>query len=220
MPKRTASTVRRTQQRGDERSRAQLDAAAALFVEKGFEATSLDDVISRAGGSRTTLYRRFGDKDGLFRAMMEEHCNRIQADMAIVLDSCADPSHEDCERRLTRVGMHIMVTLLDPKTVAILHALASEAKRVPDIAQAFLDAGPGKSISKVSEYLRVHSGHKLMSDQCDAAAEAFFGLVLGPMLLRRLLLPAEAISMSEAEKHVQQAVTLFLGGYLALRKDQ
>ena len=49
-----------------------LEAALELFVEKGFAATRLEDVASRAGVSKGTLYLYFENKDALFKAVVQE----------------------------------------------------------------------------------------------------------------------------------------------------
>jgi TetR/AcrR family transcriptional regulator len=58
--------------RDAERSRsALLSAAEELFAERGFAATSLGDVASRAGLSRGTPNYFFGSKDALYAAVLE-----------------------------------------------------------------------------------------------------------------------------------------------------
>lgn len=51
--------------RGTQRRQAILSAATDLFMEHGFEGTSLDMVIERAGGSRRSIYQYFDNKEGL-----------------------------------------------------------------------------------------------------------------------------------------------------------
>lgn len=51
---------------------AVLDAAAACIQRKGFDNTSLEEVAAEAGVSRTTLYRRFGSRENLFKALLNE----------------------------------------------------------------------------------------------------------------------------------------------------
>ena len=77
MPDGDAAVARPVGPRGEARRRALLDAAARLFVTKGFEKTTLRDLVEAAGGSRATIYELFGDKAGLFRAMMEESNRRV-----------------------------------------------------------------------------------------------------------------------------------------------
>ncbi|WP_242124124.1 TetR/AcrR family transcriptional regulator [Sphingobium sp. Sx8-8] len=47
-----------------------LDAAAVCVNRKGFDNTSLEEVAAEAGVSRTTLYRRFGNRESLFAALL------------------------------------------------------------------------------------------------------------------------------------------------------
>lgn len=47
-----------------------LDAAARCIDRKGFDNTSLEEVAAEAGVSRTTLYRRYGNRDSLFTALL------------------------------------------------------------------------------------------------------------------------------------------------------
>lgn len=67
----------RLTERGRQRRRAMLDAATQAFLEHGFEGTTLDMVIERAGGSRGTLYSSFGGKEGLFAAVIAHMIEEI-----------------------------------------------------------------------------------------------------------------------------------------------
>ncbi|MFT2621799.1 TetR/AcrR family transcriptional regulator, partial [Escherichia coli] len=49
-----------------------LEAALALFVEKGFAATRLDDVAERAGLSKAAIYLYFEDKTALFQGVVRQ----------------------------------------------------------------------------------------------------------------------------------------------------
>src|SRR5436190_21484911 len=66
------SALGRAEGRGASRRRAILDAAAALFLERGFADTSVGDVVKRSGGSLATLYSLFGSKEGFFEALVGE----------------------------------------------------------------------------------------------------------------------------------------------------
>ena len=56
--------------RGELRRAAFLKAAEAVFLEYGYEASSMAEIVRRAGGSLSTLYLQFGDKEGLYRAVL------------------------------------------------------------------------------------------------------------------------------------------------------
>ena len=57
--------------RGQERRLALLLCATDLFLEKGYDAVSLDDIVNHAGGSKTSIYKYFGNKEGLFTAICD-----------------------------------------------------------------------------------------------------------------------------------------------------
>src|SRR3546814_20700747 len=54
--------------RGELRTERFLDAAMDAFIEKGYRRPSLGEIVRQAGGSMSTLYRAFGDKEGLAHA--------------------------------------------------------------------------------------------------------------------------------------------------------
>ena len=62
----------RWERRKDARPAELLAAALALFVEKGYAATRLEDVAARAGVSKGTLYLYFDNKEALFKAVVQE----------------------------------------------------------------------------------------------------------------------------------------------------
>ena len=59
-----------------------LDAALVEFDRHGFRKVTLDDVARRAGVSRTTIYRRFANRDELVSAVMDRENARLFADIA------------------------------------------------------------------------------------------------------------------------------------------
>jgi AcrR family transcriptional regulator len=68
-----------------------LDAAVAEFEQHGFRRVALDDVARRARVSRTTIYRRFTNKDELVAAVIERENVRLFADIAVELLKQAGP---------------------------------------------------------------------------------------------------------------------------------
>ena len=55
-----------------------LEAAARVLAERGAEGTSIDAVACRAGVGKGTIFRRFGDRSGLFQALLDEHLRAFQ----------------------------------------------------------------------------------------------------------------------------------------------
>jgi AcrR family transcriptional regulator len=55
-----------------------LEAAVRVLAERGAEGTSIDAVACAAGVGKGTIFRRFGDRSGLFQALMDEHLRAFQ----------------------------------------------------------------------------------------------------------------------------------------------
>jgi AcrR family transcriptional regulator len=66
----------------DQSTEAILDAALVEFDQHGIRRVALDDVARRAGVSRTTIYRRFANKDDLVSAVMDRENLRLFNDIA------------------------------------------------------------------------------------------------------------------------------------------
>src|SRR6478752_1476614 len=77
----------------DPTSEAILDAAVVEFEQHGFRRVALDDVARRAGVSRTTIYRRFGNKDELIAAVIERENVALFSDIANELKQAGPQSN-------------------------------------------------------------------------------------------------------------------------------
>ena len=65
---------------------AVLDRAMETFWRRGYEATSIDDLVAATGVKRGSLYNAFGDKEGLFLAAFERYRQRVLTPIADALD--------------------------------------------------------------------------------------------------------------------------------------
>lgn len=70
-----------------------LDAALAEFDRHGIRRVALDDVARRAGVSRTTIYRRFANRDDLVAAVMDRENARLFVDIAAELKTARPQSN-------------------------------------------------------------------------------------------------------------------------------
>ena len=56
-----------------------LDRATDLFWEKGYESTSMQDLVETMGIGRASLYDTFGSKQELFAEVLERYADRLEA---------------------------------------------------------------------------------------------------------------------------------------------
>jgi TetR/AcrR family transcriptional regulator, mexJK operon transcriptional repressor len=117
--------------RGD-RKLAIIEAAESLFLEQGYDRTSLAAIIARSGGSLATVYDLFGNKQGLLRAVVERRRDEAMVkigDVACNLESCAE--------MLRVFGCRLYDHMTAPTTIAMKRMVIAEALRDPGFGRAF-----------------------------------------------------------------------------------
>lgn len=124
-------------------------AALALFVEKGFAATKLDDVAARAGVSKGTLYLYFDSKEALFKAVIQEGVvPAIEAGEALL------DEHDDPGVLLRAILRGWWERIGNTELGGIPKLMMSEARNFPDLAvfydQAVIQRGLGLVRAAVS----------------------------------------------------------------------
>ena len=67
----------RARMTGGERRHQLIDIARTLFAERGYEATSVEEVAARAGVSKPVVYEHFGGKEGLYAVVVDREMNQL-----------------------------------------------------------------------------------------------------------------------------------------------
>src|SRR5438270_9016148 len=67
----------RVRMTGRERREQLLDVGRALFAEKGFEATSIEEIAAKAGVSKPVVYEHFGGKEGLYAVVVDRETSQL-----------------------------------------------------------------------------------------------------------------------------------------------
>ncbi|MGW1676400.1 TetR family transcriptional regulator [Saccharopolyspora sp. NPDC002376] len=62
---------------GKERRQQLLDVARALFAEKGFDGTSIEEIAHRAGVSKPVVYEHFGGKEGVYAVVVDREMRNL-----------------------------------------------------------------------------------------------------------------------------------------------
>jgi AcrR family transcriptional regulator len=190
----------------DERkSEAILEAATALFAEKGI-AASMEEIARRAGVSKQTLYNRYSSKADIGRALAERRSDLITAP----LRSGGDP-----EAVLTALASAMLEKVFGADAGNSLRGVALMAPQAPDLAEAVYHAGPGESLRRLALWLadRDRSGDLRVPDP-DLAAEMFTGMVLGYGHLR-LFMGIEGPPASDNDRRAREAAQRFLKAFAA-----
>jgi AcrR family transcriptional regulator len=191
--------------RGEQRRAAILDAAKAVFVEHGYANATLDEVIRRSGGSRATLYKHFGDKEGLFAAIVADICAEIVAPLE------KSASRREPQAVLMAFGRAFMAGLMEPSGLALYRVLIGEAARFPELAEAVYRAGPSAAAEQLATHLRRWITEKrIRPTDPDLAARQFLEIIKGDLHFRALLRLDPAPTQAEIDDCVRAGVRLFL----------
>ncbi len=193
--------------RGEARREKFMQTAAEVFMECGYAGASVNEIVRRAGGSLSTLYRLFGNKLGLFEAVFakktEEVFSPFEEDGVWT---------DDVEASLRAFGRHIQARLLQDDAVGIFRLVVSERGEDREKIQSFfLEHGPRRGQRLLAGYLadQVGKGH-LRAIDCEMAAAQFIDMTRAPFFYP--LLFGQRPSPAEAERGLEQALALFLDG--------
>jgi AcrR family transcriptional regulator len=191
-----------------------LQAAAEVFFEQGYAATSIDAIIERAGGSKRNIYSEFGNKEGLFSAIVTENADRVLSTLAI-----EEIEGHDLRETLTDFGQHLMSGYMSPTLIGIYRMAVTEANRFPDLVRSFYDEGPGRATSQLAQVLELAKERgEIRADDCQRAAGHFVGMIRDNLHLQVILGLRRPPPDKEMRAAVASAVELFLNGVRSGRR--
>ena len=191
-----------------------VEAAADAFFDRGFAATSIEQVAAAAGVSKVTVYARFGDKRGLFTAAVERECEKMRGQF----DVPAMP-HGSVRDRLRTIGEAMMAFLSRPEMVQFERRIAAETEAEPAIGAAFLAAGPHRMKQAFTAFLTAMvAAGELELDDPELAAEQFASMCKGMGDLdRRFGAPPDPVRDAQ---RIAGAVEVFCRAYAADNCDR
>lgn len=187
------------------RSRALILAAAHdHFVRHGYIGTNVDLVAEAAGVAKRTVYNIYGDKETLFRAVVDEAIGIAEQFSRDLCDQIAADGLENVAAELIRA-------VLGPRVLPLRRMLIGEQARFPDLARAYYDRAPGLVMQTFAAYLDTRTD--LAIDDTALAAEHLAFLILGAPL-DRALFDASAIP-TDLDARARAGVATFLRAYAA-----
>ena len=202
-------TVAGTNQR-DRRREAILDAAETLFLDQGFERTSLAQVVGRSRGSLATLYELFGNKQGLLHAIAARW-----RDEAVSEDADA-PQGLSNAQMLRLFARRQLAKMNSPRSIALMKMVFSESLRDSDFAaQTYRDLHLPVLEELTALFTEWTAAGGASIDAPDAAARYFLSLTAGDSVLGKLFGVEEG---HMAEEEVDWRVDKFLDQFEIARR--
>ena len=186
-----------------------LDCALDLFLENGFERTSIDAIAAAAGMAKRTIYARYEDKTSLFKAALQ----RAIAVWIVPVDALDRADTGSLEDTLLAAGRILVANLMSPAGLRLLRLTNAESGRMPEIGAYNVEQGTKPTIDWLAALFRRRLGDRIADGDALAAAEAFLHLVVGGPAIDA----AWGVRRDDAavDRHTRFAVRLFLHGLLA-----
>ncbi|WP_202613576.1 TetR/AcrR family transcriptional regulator [Ornithinimicrobium cerasi] len=96
---------------GPQRRQQLVSVGRALFAEKGFEGTSVEEIAAKAGVSKPVIYEHFGGKEGLYAVVVDRE---IQALLGQITDALTE--HEGNARALLEAAALALLNYIETST--------------------------------------------------------------------------------------------------------
>ena len=202
-------------EKGRKRYELIVKTALDLFLKNGYEKTNLSDIVAISGGSLASIYTFFENKEGLFKAIIEQEIDSLISEIDEKIDLKISHSLEDF---LTKFATIIFSIICTKKSISLGRIMMSEgSKNGGKLGRAFLDQILNKIDHVLINFFERDEIRAQLSPKFPAkfAAKSFMQSVIGVYYYNALLLNEEPkLGKKEREEHVALCVELFLNGII------
>jgi TetR/AcrR family transcriptional regulator, mexJK operon transcriptional repressor len=189
--------------------KAQLIICAArdAFLEKGYDGVSMDEVASRAGVAKQTVYARYASKDALFLAVAES----LQGRMLSAVSATAPWPIRD---RLEQIARELLDLVLDPSTLSLSRIALGASYRFPTLGHSIYGARINELHAVLADIFEQSAKDGYLAvDNPTVAAEQFLALVRGELHLHCLYDPSFRPSRVMIERQIDAGIDCFMARY-------
>lgn len=148
-----------------------VDGAMELFLERGFASTNIEDIVTRSGCSRRTLYSRFPSKRELFRAVI---LKLVQQHFPILEGSVGQG--KNLEEKLVNAGKAILESSLTREVVLLHKLLTAEGDKFLELGAIFEEIAWSRTISFLSDLMETEYPRSVVD--VDFLADQFLSMVV------------------------------------------
>lgn len=180
---------------------SQIEAAAYEVLEaKGYEGTSMLGIARQARASNETLYNWYGDKQGLFRALVARNAKEVKDHLSSELKAESDPLSI-----LETLGPKLLALLTGDRAIAINRAAAADGSG--ELGKTLSQAGRDTIYPLLTQVLlnARAQGHFSFED-AQTAVGLYLDLLVGDQQIRRVIGRLPRPSASFCEERSQRAI--------------
>ena len=179
------------------------EAAFEILAEKGYKAASMLEIARRAKASNETLYKWFGNKQALFKALVEDNAREARELLENALSDGSDPIDA-----LSRLGPVLLEIVTGEKAIALNRAAAGDVFETATLGGTIADYGRETILPLLTAvFERAGKEGMLAIDDPREAAETYVNLLIGDLQIRRVIGVSRPPARKEAEARTARAVT-------------
>ncbi|MGH8839295.1 MAG: TetR/AcrR family transcriptional regulator [Jiangellaceae bacterium] len=199
--------------RSARKHRAIMEAARTVFLHKGYDGASMDEVAALAAVSKQTVYKHFTDKKRLFTAIITGDISAAEALTHDMVAALADS--EDIEKDLRHFARRHITDVTQPHLIRLRRIIIAEAERFPELARTWYANGPERAHATLADQFQALARRGLLrADDPLLAAQHFNWLILSIPLNMAMFHGMDAeFTPSELERYADEAVRVFLAAY-------
>lgn len=199
-------------ERKDARRKVIEDAAYEVLLEDGYKAASILAIAKRAKASNETLYRWYGNKQGLFAALVERNAEAAKE----MLDDALAQDRPPLEV-LESLGPILLRLVTSERAVALNRAAAGDVHDTATLGQALAEGGREALMPRIATLLaRVSDAGELSVVDAEDAADVYISLLLGDVQIRRATGALDGLSATQINKRAARALKLITTLYAPL----
>ena len=188
-------------------------AAADLFLRRGYAGTSMDDVAAAARVSKQTVYKHYAHKEQLFTRIVLETTSRIDVLVDEVADGLRDP--DDLDAALLHLARRFTHAVMEPDTLRLRRLVIAEAERFTELGTSWYENGFERVLATLAErFDELAAAGRLVVDDAALAAQHFVGLLLW-IPVNRAMFTGDLTPLDEdaMERMLTAGVAAFLRAY-------
>lgn len=179
----------------------QIEAAAYELLEaKGYGGTSMLGIAKKARASNETLYNWYGDKQGLFQALVTRNAHEVKAHLESKLET-----DQDALSILETLGPKLLILLTGDRAVALNRAAAADNSG--ELGETLSKAGREAVFPLLEQVLlRAKADGQLTFQHPTEAVGLYLDLLIGDQQIRRVIGRLPSPSASFCNERAQRAV--------------
>ncbi|MBM7046336.1 MULTISPECIES: TetR/AcrR family transcriptional regulator [Rhizobium] len=189
-----------------------MQGALQVFIARGYEGASIDEIAEVARAGKPSIYNRFTNKETLFREVVLRWAQKST-------EMTASTTSGSILERFESAGTLIVQRAVKDETIGLIRSVIAEATRHPELAttihyamRAHGVATVMKLVAELAEAEEIRSLPAFAPNNLEATARRFIDLVLLPMMISSLFHADLTPVKTEMEDHARKAASFFLRG--------